>query len=126
MTDEELATELRRAFATSPARSGHDWWVDVARRARELLAAPALPPEAAPDAEIEAACVSGDSTFLTDFARGVRWAEARMRAQPEPQTPRSGMTKAERKGLLWLLDYHNGHTLPYRLAAAIRKDTPDA
>ncbi len=68
------------------------------------------------DAEIGAASGLGKSTLI-NLSLSI----------PMPQgaatpRPRSGMTKAEREGLLWLLDYHNGHAAAYRLAAVIRKE----
>ena len=45
MTDVELATELRTAFARSEHRGDLGWWVDAARRARALLSTPTLPAE---------------------------------------------------------------------------------
>ena len=48
MTDEELARALCRAHVEGVAGWGEGAWLAVARRARELLSAPALPPEPAP------------------------------------------------------------------------------
>lgn len=45
MTDEELARALCRAHVEGVGGWGEGAWLAVARRARELLAAPALPAE---------------------------------------------------------------------------------
>ena len=68
------------------------------------------------------------------FHAGVRWAESRQpRAEPKPEPPRSSMTKAERRGLLFLLDLASINSLnpelagkAHRLVTAIRAETHDA
>ncbi len=63
------------------------------------------------------------------FLAGWRACESRTRARPEPQSPRSGMTKAEREALLALLDWAQKYATwcesSCDFAATIRKEMGD-
>ncbi len=146
--DETRLAKAIKAFWDAPG--GNHMGLTAAITAIAAWEASAPKPESATEAEIMAAwdALPEYSAEFGTFHAGVRWAESRMRAQPEPQAryvipqyvtplmmeqpPRSGMTKAEREGLLAALDWHSkpgsGLTLSKMadLAAAIRKETPDA
>jgi len=81
---------------------------------------------------LHAACGQGPGCTCEDFTapvtRAIEAWEAWEAAAPTPEPPPSGMTKAEREGLLWLLDNATAVGVDrwrqvIALAAAIRRES---